>query len=64
MQYQLHLTLLIEVGAFASISTVFVSTVSLCFCRSPFGQKGGDAICARKNLPLFAQRAIGKKQRV
>ena len=34
---------LIEVGAFASISTVFVSTVSLCFCRSPFGQKGGDS---------------------
>jgi hypothetical protein len=41
---------LIEVGAFASISTVFFKTrgvrgrsQTLFFCRSPFGQKGGDS---------------------
>jgi len=64
---------LIEVGAFASISTVFSRLVALrggvklfVFCRSPFGQKGGDFFThrARKNLPLSAQRAIGKKRRV
>jgi hypothetical protein len=65
---------LIEVGAFASISTVFFKTSgvrgrSQTLCISPialWAERGKFflAFYSPNSFPLSAQRAIGKKQRV